>query len=481
MTTPGLNAEVERQLDQEIGSAFDWLTFPTELFLEKDTVTDWPDRGWVRDVEEMLERDGQAQGVLSALTLPLRQANLTLMKPDKDKGQTERIRTELFSSATDGGMDTPIGTIISQMTQAAAFRRTYHERVFTRRPDGFVGYKKLAWRPAASCEMVRDRKTGELLGFKQFADIDRRDVKPDWRGFLEIPQVRTCVHINGQHRDPLYGFSDLAVTNWAYTMKQKVWKLWLVFLDRQSLPKTIAYGRNGPEATSNARSLASIRASGVVGMIRGEPNERPFDVLDTAGQGAAQFQECMRYLDQCMSSSVLAGWMDLTGSAASGHGSYALSADQSGLFLASRHGAAKEIADTWNTQIIAPLVHLNYGPDAAVPQLVFEKISQEQTDRSLALLQALSVAPTLQVPSEFIWLLIERVAQYLDLPDDRVEKIVRDAAKKAREAAATAGAPVPAAGSPAGNLSDAVNGALAAVTPPPAAGPAPAQPGAPVA
>lgn len=466
MTTPGLNEQVERQLDEEVGSAFDWLSFPTDLFLEKDTVLDWPDRGWVRDVEQMLERDGQAQGVLSALTLPLQQANLTLMKPDGDQGQTERVRQELFSSATDGGMETSLNVVIAQMTQASAFRRSFHERVFTRRPDGFIGYKKIAWRPAASCEMVRDRQSGELLGFKQFADIDRKDFRPDWRGFLTIPLVRALVHIHGQHRDPLYGYSDLGVTNWAYTMKQKVLKLWLVFLDRTSLPKTVAYGRSTGEAKSNAQSLASVRAAGVVGMVRGDPTERPFDMLDGSGQGAAQFLECIRYLDGCMTQSVLAGFMDLTSAAADGKGSYALSADASGLFLASRHGVAKEIAASFNNYVIAPLVHLNYGSSAPVPQLVFEKISQEQTDRSLALLQALATAPNVQVPADFIWLLIERVAQYLDLPDDRVEKIVKKAAAQARAMAAQAGAPVPAQGSPAGNLTDAVNGALAATAPP---------------
>lgn len=464
--------QVEQELDNETGSAYDWLSFPTDLLLDKGKVTDWPDRGFVRDVEEMLDRDGHAMGILNALSLPLRQANITLEKPDKDIGQTDRIRQELFSSVEDGGMDSALDVAIAQQTLAIALRRTFHEKVFTRRPDGFIGYKKLAWRPAASCEMVRDRKTGDLLGFKQFADIDRRDVKPDWQGFLEIPRIRTCIHIHGQHRDPLYGSSDLAVTSWAYGMKQKVFRLWLVFLDRTALPKTIAYGSSGPEATSNARNLASIKSAGVVGMIRNnDPAARAFDVLDSAGQGSAQFQQCIHYLDSAMSQSVMAGFMDLTGAANRGRGSYALSADQSGIFLASRHAAAKEIAATWNTEIIAPLVAINYGPDAQVPRLVFEKISQEQTNQAMAMLQTLGSAPNIQVPQEFLYMLIERVGQYLDLPDARVETMLNQAAKDARAQAAAHGQPVPPPGSPAGNLTDAVNGALAAVAPTPAGGP----------
>lgn len=462
-----LEQDLAKELDREVGSAFDWLSFPADLFLEKGTVTDWPDRGWVRDCETMLDRDGQAMGVFNALSLPLQEANLTLQKPEGDKGQTERVRQELFASNNDGGMETGIDVIIAQMCFGIAVKRTFHEKVFTRRDDGFIGYRDLAWRPPASCELVRDRKSGRLVGFKQFADIERRDVKPDWQGFLEIPLVRSLVHIHGQRRDPLYGASDLSVTSWAYTMKQKIWKLWLVFLDRTAIPKTVAYGIGTTEAISNAKSLASIKGAGVVGMVRPPDGAKPFDILDDSGKGASQFLEAMRYLDSCMSMSVLAGWMDLTSSAASGRGSFALSADQSGLFLASRHAAAKEIAATWNNYVIAPLIKINYGPDAPIPKLVFEKISQQQTDKAMALLQQLASATTLQVPQEFLWLLIERAAQYLDLPDDRVERMIRDAGKLARQQQTAQGAPQAAEGSPAGTLQDAVNGALAVTGSPP--------------
>ncbi len=470
MTTSGeLNQDlIQRQLDTESGSAFDWLGFPSDLYLDPkgDTVWDYPDRGWVRECAEMLDRDGQAMGVFNALSLPLRQANVTLVKPDRDAGQTERIRQELFEDTVDGGLDPGLDTVISQMCFALAYRRSYHEKVWTRKSDGFIGYKRLAWRPAASCELVRDRKTGELQGFKQFADIDRKDVTKDWMGFLTVPKERSLVHINGQNRDPLYGASDLAVTSWAYSMKQKVWTLWFRFLDRRSIPKTVAYGANPTEAKANAQQLAQLGTMGVVGVTRSDPTARGFDVLDDSGQaGAGLFLECMRYLDGCMTQSVLAGFMDLTSAAAAGKGSYALSADSSGLFLASRHATAKEIANTFNLYVIAPLVRINYGPDAAVPKLVFEKISQDQTDKALAMLQTFGTSANIQVPVEFINLLIERTAQYLDLPDDRVESLLREAARQARQQATAQGAPQPQPGSPAASLQDAVTGALAATAP----------------
>jgi hypothetical protein len=91
----------------------------------------------------------------------------------------------------------------------------------------------------------------------------------------------------------------------------------------------------------------------------------------------------------------------------------------------------------------------------------------------------LGSAANLNAPTGFIDLLIERVAAYLDLPDDRVRKMIEENAKMAREQAMQQGVPVASAGTEAGNLEDAVTGALATVTGPasgaPPNGPAPTE------
>jgi hypothetical protein len=59
-------------------------------------------------------------------------------------------------------------------------------------------------------------------------------------GFVEIPNTRAVIHINNQHRDPVYGWSDLSVTNWAFQLKRKIMLLWVTFLDGVSLPRVLA-------------------------------------------------------------------------------------------------------------------------------------------------------------------------------------------------------------------------------------------------
>ena len=480
-------ATAEKIIDEERGTVFNWLEFPQFLELEKGRVSEYPDREFINDVLEMLKTDGQAAGVEQALTMALRQANLTIEQPDGPKAAkiTEFVEDVLMRPAVEGGMVTPFDLVFGQMTFASATCRTFHEMVWTRREDGKLGFSKIAWRPPGSCEILRHRDTGELDGYKQFVDWDwqrsrtRQDV--DWRGYVEIPANRAVIHINNQHRDPVYGWSDLSVTYWAFQLKRKIMLLWATLLGRVAEPWVLAYGKNPTEAKSNAKQIAGLKSGGVAAVTRsGVESEagRTYDVIDVAGQGASMYLEALRYLDGMMSQSVLGGWMDLAGAASqSGAGSYALSADQSGMFLQSRHGAARELCATINYQIIRQLVRVNYGPKAPVPLLKVEKIGQDQVAKAMELISTLgSGQGELKVPTEFIGMLIERVASFLDLPDDRVRKMVAEFAKQAREAAKAAGTPMPPEGTEAGDLQDAVAGALGAVeNAPDRGGPAPTE------
>jgi uncharacterized protein DUF935 len=479
-------ADAERMIDEERGTLFNWLELPNYLELKKGEVTEYPDRVWINEIIDMIKTDGQAAGVEQALTMPLRQANITIERPDKDRGGkiTEAVEDALLRPATEGGMTTPFETVIGQMTFACAVARTFHELVWTRRDDGRLGFSKIAYRPPGSCEIVRDRESGELKGYKQFVDWDfqsRRRSDVDWRGYVTIEAPNAVIHINNQHRDPVYGWSDLSVCNWAFQLKRKVMLLWATLLTRVAEPWVLAYGANAGEAKKNAKQIAALRSGGVAAVERsGAEGDagKMYDVMDVVGQGAALYLEFLRYLDGMMSSSVLGGWMDLAGAASqSGAGSYALSSDQSGLFLASRHGAARELTATINYQIIRPFVRVNFGPKAPVPLLKMEKIGSEQVSKAMEMLQVLGSAANLNAPSGFVDLLIERVSAYLDLPDDRVRKMIEENAKAQREAAMNQGVPVAAPGTEAGNLEDAVTGALATVTQagPPQGGPAPTE------
>lgn len=440
----------EGQFDQEETTAFDWLGNPPELWWDLDRVIERPDRQWAKRIEKMLGADGRARAVEAALTLPIRQATPKIEATDDDKGQAEFVEEVLLAPVEAGGMRTPISTFIGQVANALIIRRTFHEKVFTRRDDGKVVYKKLAWRPAESCEVWRDPRSAEILGYRQYQYIGR-DGRPLTGNeapdpfdkhdphYRTVRQPYAFVYTHGQHRDPIRGISDMEVALWAHEMKLKVVWLWHAFLDGQATPRMAVYGQDKGEVEKRARAMAALRGGGVAGFIRRGADENVFDAIESAGTGAAAFQEMIRWLDNVQSESVMAGHLGLTGGATEGRGSLALSQDASGLYLASRNGVAREIADAITADIVAPLVALNFGVGTSVPRFTFESVDTAKMSQVMELFGTFATAGSLQVPAEFVLILMENVAQYLDMPVDKVEAMVEEQEKviqQGREAAA---------------------------------------------
>jgi hypothetical protein len=158
---------------------------------------------------------------------------------------------------------------------------------------------------------------------------------------------------------------------------------------------------------------------------------------------------------------VLAGFTGLSSLAALGRGSLALSQDQSAFFLKSRQAIAQEMAQSFTHQVVAPLVTLNFGQGASFPTFRFGALTDESGSQLVSLFQAMSVAPSLQVPTGILDLITERMATVLDLDIDAVTAIVQQGAKD-REAQAVAQAPpgMPQkAAAQLGNLAGGVNAA----------------------
>jgi hypothetical protein len=398
-----------------------------------------------RDYSTMLTRDGQAAALEAVLTLPIRQASRAIEPSKGDSGEAEFCNSVLMAPHTSGGMKTPMQDVIGQVTSSQVYRLAYFEKCWQiREPDGKVTYEKLAYRPPATCELKRDARTGAMDGFRQarwmFGGLVQPQKSSSLPGWVEIPRVKSYVHVNGKHRQPLTGISELEVCHWAYSTKLKIIWLWLNFLEQQSLPKVVVYGQDQREANARADDIASMRASGVAGFTRGPQGAKDFEVLQSAGSGASQFADALAFLETWQTASVLAGFTGLASLASMGKGSLALSQDQSAFFLKSRQAISMEIAESITHDVIAPLVTLNFGPSAAYPTFKFGALTDESSSQLVGLFQALSVAPALQVPPAILDLITERLATVLNLDVDAVSQIVQQGAKD-REAHVVATAP----------------------------------------
>jgi len=372
-----------------------------------------------QDFENMLRLDGKAKTLEQVLTLPLRSAAHSIEPAEGDRGEAEFCREALERPANAGGMTTPLELVIGQMTSACLYRRAYFEKVF-RVDGGRVNYGKLAFRPASTCHLLRDKDDYSFKGFRQ------RFLKAnDWVA-VDIPPDKAFVYIHGQHRDPLNGISDLETAFTIFESKQKVRFLWYAFLENQSMPKAIA--KAAVTDTTVQRELAekasTLKGGGVIGL---GPDEEllPFE---SSGRGAAEFKAAMDYLSVEMAGSVLAAFTELP---ADGKGSYALSKDQSDLFLRSRQAILSEMAAALTSWVLADLCLWNFGVGAAVPTFKFQPLTEGDVEQPLGLLQALatSAATNPALPAEFIELLTVKVAALLGMDTDAVNAAITKGAE----------------------------------------------------
>lgn len=424
--------DITHLLDKEEGSAFDQ---DTRLFtsFNDGNVFDYGNAYQeAKNMKDMLEVDAKAQTLEQVLSLPIRQAPFTIQKGRARQEVYERIERILMAPSNAGGMSTPMNLIVAQMCNAFVYRKAFFEKVWTRLPEGGVGYKKIAWRPPSTCAVERDPKTGSFQGFRQMPirleDTEEKIFNPH----------RSFVYIHGTHRDPLEGVSDLTITYWCYKTKQKIRFLWYQFLEGQSLTKTVVKADDPTSADNAAKKIIGLRQGGVVGVTK----DIETDVLESSGRGAAEFKAAMQWLDAEASSSCLAGFTDLGAAATSGIGSFALSKDQTDFFLMSRQATSKEMQDYINNYLVADLVRWNFGPNEIPPRFEFGPISQDDMASAVSLLQATAQTPVNQsvLPQEFFDELTLRVAGFLELDVHTVEKGLTRAREEAKKQAAQAGA-----------------------------------------
>lgn len=386
---------------------------------------DW-DRGQgspsEKQLQAMLDRDGKAQALEAVLTLPLRWAS-TSIKPHKDdSGEAEFVTEALTTPPWDGGMSTPLEQVIAHMTSAVVFRKAFMEKVWRVIETGAGprwSYDKLAPRPAESCRLVKDPKTGNFRGFKQRVPFDHPNA--DENGQVTFEPEKAFVYIHDWAKHPLCGRSALETAYRAYEAKQKVRYLWFVFLDRLSGGWGLAKDEGGDpgNADSLARKTASLRSGGVLGLGK----DQTVELLEPTSDGEA-YKSCMDWLGSEMAQSVLAGFLDLT-TGATGTGSYALSADQSDFFLRSRYAVLSEMGSALTNYVVADLVRWNF-PGGKCPTFEFGRLTNEHAAELMTLFTQLASqsAPNPQIPVGFVDLIMEKLAAVLELDEGKVRDLL---------------------------------------------------------
>lgn len=390
--------------------------FSGKLSLDRNVRLRWPQAG--RIYRQMLDDEPAAAALWTAVR--------TLLRTDiqVSEGSDPRAQ-ELVQSALEGMRDS-IATKLRQMASAVFYGFDIHEIVYTRRPDGRVGWADWAIRRQDSFERWETDKNGRVVGFTQRP-------APSYQ-ILTIP-LKKCLHVVADDSD---GSPE------GRGALRPMYRYWYMVTQFELLG-AIALERFGTGMPVFSREDASIKLSegqeetlaAIAAGVRQneeafvlEPPGIKFRFEPSPGVEAASYLAFIQQFRIWMLATALSEFIALgTGET----GSFALGKSKIDLFLRSLTGFQDKLCDTINRQAIPPLMRANgWGALEEYPQVSLPAVREYDLAGLSAFAQALhTIGAFHPTPVDEAWL--RKISDLVDLEIADIEAL-HDADDRAAEA-----------------------------------------------
>lgn len=359
---------------EEIGVAGDVVFDGFQDALKRD------DPHKISDYRKIRDTDGTAASLFSVVTLPILAATygVRAAEDDEDEVQAEFIRKCLFEQPYKGGMEVPFSLVLEQMLHAVIDGFTVFERVYRVDDAGNVVLKKLALRDAETVQ-IRVDEVGGYNGIHQEATVGLNYIDVD------IPAEKTFLFTYGKADSSLYGRSAYKSLYDNWDKKRKLEYLDSIAIQSSAItPKVMKRTDNSVIKDSNGetpwkKALKSLATLGKLKSVASLPYG--FDVTELKGGDNSRINESIERQNSEMARAFLATFSLLGSQGSSSVGSYALSADQTNLFMIALKGTMNLIADHINQYWIADLIDRNFPTyDRHYPEFYFDDLTEETTE-----------------------------------------------------------------------------------------------------
>ena len=363
----------------------------------------------------LMRHDPQLTAVLAAYTLPIRRAAWAV--------DPAGCRDEVVQLVADDlglpilGADTEPGPARRRGVRwADHLRVALQSLVF-----GFMPFERRYEIRDRQARLVNlGERMPHTIGSIQLAkDETVESITQNLAATRPIPANRLAWYVHEREGGNWTGRSILRASYGAWLLKHETWRVHATSIRRfgMGVPSVTAPPGGTPAQVADANRLASSMR---VGDRAGAGLPDGFKLAITGMTGSVpDALGFIRYLDQQMSRSALAGLMDLGDTS---NGSRALGDSFLDLFLLSLQAVAEEIAETATSGqegmpgIVTNLVDLNWGEDEPAPRVVVQEVGsrQEVTAEALDTLLksgAISPDPALEAFIRDSWKLPERAPE----------------------------------------------------------------------
>lgn len=383
-------------------------------FINEEYNPDLSGNNGLKKYDEMRKSDAQIFATLLAMELPIRSTLWTVEPGETESEDGEKIITDedykiqnFIETALFDKMEISWDDFLRQALTMTAFWFSIFEKVF-KIEDDKIYIKKLAQRLPWS--IYKWQTADGQPGIMQTLPTQT----PNGTSTPSIPAEKLLRFTFRQEGDNFAGVSVLRSAYKHWYIKDTLYKLDAVKHERQSvwipvlkIPKG-ATQADKDEAALIMENLRSTEQTYVI--LPGE--DWHFEFADLKAGSQSKMEESIAHHNREISKNILAQFLEL--GSWDGGGSYALSEDQSSLFLISLAAIAKQIAETINRDLIKQLVDLNFdlAPNQNYPKLKYNKLWEVDYTKISTALSTLAGAGILKPDDD----LEGHVRNILDLP-----------------------------------------------------------------
>lgn len=375
----------------------------------------------------MTKNDGHAKGILNAIKYPVKMARPTITEVEGGEKEAEFIKENLFNAPTDGGMDTPLRTVIARMALAVRDGHKIFEKVF-KMYKSKIYLKKLAYRSNINTKFKYD-KHGEVVGARQKTYFQEREIDVSW-GLEKIAYFTYNAEEN-----PYVGESDFYPVFYHYDKKHKLYAIAHIAYQLNAVPIRVGTHPKNIDSPALEAFRGALKQLGT-SVAMTVPEDCKVEAFESK-RSLHEYLSLIQHHDKMMAMSFLTQFMDLGGGRE--RGGIKISSDQSNLFLMSLMSLLEDIATVFNTQVIPQLIDWNFGTKK-YPVLSFTPFSDAIRSAVMTTFNNLLAARFPQVSQEFALAMESAVADELglDIDYEAVRARMEEERKKLMEAEASA-------------------------------------------
>lgn len=382
----------------------------------------------ISDFVKMRQNDGTARALYTIMTMPILSLPWDIKAdPDDENGvQASFVEDALKRPPHKGGMSTPMSLVLADALRAILEGYRLFEKVWTIDAEGRIVYRKIAPRDNQTLTLRYDTRGG-FNGAKQLAYIG--DNYTD----VIIPVERCFLFTFGKEMNPLYGESAFIAAYQHYDEKRKLYYLGRLAAQALSIPPKV--GKAPKNAKQPQMDSVASALNNLVGVNSATVLPEGYDLANVnLSNGRFDVMALINHHNAEMARSVLAHFLMLgTGSST---GSWALSQDQSDMFIMALKGVKNLLEEHINSYLLPELHSYNFE-NPKYSRFEFA----EMTDGMIgvlkdAFLKILDKIPE-GVPDYVIEGIVEQMADQLDIEKPDGEKAKANAISKTAAKPAT--------------------------------------------